>query len=73
MLYGVKDIGRNALGMGSKPEILRNQEFWAVDVVSFELRKDEKSRAGWSSISDLPRLAAKEKSKCHIEHSHSYF
>ena len=41
MLYGVKDIGRNALGMGSKPEILRKQEFWAVDDVSFEVKKGE--------------------------------
>ena len=26
MLYGAKDIGRNALGMSSKPEILRKKE-----------------------------------------------
>lgn len=41
MLYGVKDIGRNALGFGSNPEKLRKGEFWAVDDVSFELRKGE--------------------------------
>ncbi|MCK5038001.1 MAG: ATP-binding cassette domain-containing protein [Thermoplasmata archaeon] len=41
MLYGVNDIGRNALGMSSHPEKLRKSEFWAVDDVSFELRKGE--------------------------------
>ena len=41
MLYGVTDIGRNALSMSSKPEKLRKGEFWAVDDVSFELKKGE--------------------------------
>mgnify|MGYP001605262753 CR=1 FL=1 len=68
MLYGVSDISRNALGMGSKPEKLREGEFWAVDDVSFELRKGE---ALGSSISGVPGLTAKEKSKGHIEHAHS--
>lgn len=41
MLYGVKDIGRNALGIGSNPDTLRKSEFWAVDDVSFEVKKGE--------------------------------
>ncbi len=38
MLYGVCDIGRNTLGLSSRPERLRTNEFWAVDDVSFELK-----------------------------------
>ncbi len=41
MLYGVKDIGRNILGMGSHPENLRKNEFWGLDDVSFEVKKGE--------------------------------
>ena len=41
MLYGIADIGRNALGMGSHPDKLRKNEFWAVDDVSFEVKKGE--------------------------------
>lgn len=41
MLYGVKDIARNALGLSSHSEILRKGEFWAVDAISFELKKGE--------------------------------
>ncbi|MGB8218561.1 MAG: ABC transporter ATP-binding protein [Candidatus Methanoperedens sp.] len=41
MLYGVRDIARNMVGLGSHPEILRDGEFWAVDDVSFELKKGE--------------------------------
>lgn len=41
MLYGVRDIGRNALGMSSHSNKLRKGEFWAVDDVSFELKKGE--------------------------------
>lgn len=39
--YGVTDIARNMLGMGTKSERLRKGEFWAVDDVSFELRRGE--------------------------------
>jgi lipopolysaccharide transport system ATP-binding protein len=39
MLYGVSDIGRNALGLSSLPQQLRRDEFWAVDDISFEVRK----------------------------------
>jgi lipopolysaccharide transport system ATP-binding protein len=41
MLYGVTDIGRNTLGLSSHAENLRKHEFWAVDDVSFELKKGE--------------------------------
>jgi lipopolysaccharide transport system ATP-binding protein len=41
MLYGVKDIGRNTLGLSSHSEKLRKNEFWAVDDVSFEVKKGE--------------------------------
>lgn len=41
MLYGVKDIGRNVLGMSSHSENLRKDEFWAIDDVSFEAKKGE--------------------------------
>lgn len=41
MLYGVVDIGRNMLGQSSRSETLRKHEFWAVDNVSFELKRGE--------------------------------
>lgn len=41
MLYGVKDIGRNMLGMSSHSEDLRKDEFWALDDISFEVKKGE--------------------------------
>jgi len=41
MMYGVNDIARNTLGMGSHGEKLRKDEFWAVKDVSFEVKKGE--------------------------------
>jgi ABC-type polysaccharide/polyol phosphate transport system ATPase subunit len=41
MLYGVKDIARNSLGLSSNSHVLRKEEFWAVDNVSFELKRGE--------------------------------
>ena len=41
MLYGLKDIGRNMLGLNSHSEKLRKHEFWALDDVSFELKRGE--------------------------------
>lgn len=41
MLYGVKDIARNTLGLSSYSGVLRKDEFWAVDDISFEVKKGE--------------------------------
>jgi lipopolysaccharide transport system ATP-binding protein len=41
MLYGLEDIGRNLVGLNSHSEKLRKNEFWAVDDVSFEVKKGE--------------------------------
>ncbi len=41
MLYGVQDIGRNMVGLSSRSEKLRKKEFWAIDDVSFDVRKGE--------------------------------
>jgi lipopolysaccharide transport system ATP-binding protein len=37
MLYGLEDFGRNAVGLRTRSERLRPDEFWAVDDVSFEV------------------------------------
>jgi len=41
MLYGMDDIGRNMLGLRSRSERLRKDEFWAIDDVSFEIKRGE--------------------------------
>lgn len=41
MLYAAKDVVRNALGMPTRAEVLRQGEFWAVDQVSFQVRRGE--------------------------------
>jgi lipopolysaccharide transport system ATP-binding protein len=39
--YGLKDISAEVVGRNSSHEHLRTQEFWAVNDVSFELRRGE--------------------------------
>lgn len=41
MIYGMTDIGRNLVGLKSCAEQLRKNEFWAVNDVSFEVKKGE--------------------------------
>lgn len=41
MGYGIQDIGLNLLGMSTKSDRLRKDEFWAVDDVSFEVHRGE--------------------------------
>ncbi len=41
MWYGFRDILRDTAGLSSKSGRLRRKEFWAVDDVSFELKKGE--------------------------------
>lgn len=39
--YGLQDVARDLVDLSSKPGELRKTEFWAVDDVSFELKKGE--------------------------------
>ncbi|MFH2107715.1 MAG: ABC transporter ATP-binding protein [Chrysiogenia bacterium] len=41
MLYGMQDISRNILGLGSRPGRLRPGEFWALDNASFNVQRGE--------------------------------
>ena len=41
MLYGVKDIARNTIGLSSHSDKLRKNEFWALNDISFEIKKGE--------------------------------
>lgn len=41
MLYGMKDIVKTAIGMNLSTHILRADEFWALDDISFELKRGE--------------------------------
>ncbi|MGZ7188316.1 MAG: ABC transporter ATP-binding protein, partial [Halobacteriota archaeon] len=41
MQYGIKDIGRNTVGLKSHGSELRAEEFWSFDDVSFEVRLGE--------------------------------
>src|SRR3989338_2566431 len=39
MLYGMTDIGKNLIGLGSNSSVLRKNEFWAVEGISFEIKR----------------------------------
>jgi lipopolysaccharide transport system ATP-binding protein len=41
MYYGITDISRNILGKKTNSTILRKNEFWAIDNISFHLKKGE--------------------------------
>jgi len=41
MLYGISDIARNTVGLGTHSWKLRKDEFWAVNDVSFSLNRGE--------------------------------
>lgn len=41
MLYGMGDIGKNILCLGTGSHRLRKNEFWAVEDVSFQIKKGE--------------------------------
>ncbi|MBU4257587.1 ABC transporter ATP-binding protein [Patescibacteria group bacterium] len=41
MFYGIQDIMRNSVGLPARSEKLRKDEFWALDDVSFDLKKGE--------------------------------
>lgn len=39
--YGIQDISRNIIGLKANSQNLRSDEFWALDSVSFDLKKGE--------------------------------
>jgi lipopolysaccharide transport system ATP-binding protein len=41
LMYGVQDIASELLGLREKSDKLRKKEFWALDNVSFQLRRGE--------------------------------
>ena len=41
MIYGCVDILRDSLGISTKPDILRNKEFWSANDISFKLARGE--------------------------------
>lgn len=41
LLYGVRDIAAELIGSGRKSDVLREQEFWALRDIEFQLRRGE--------------------------------
>lgn len=41
MAYGMKDIGRNLIGLSSHSNVLRNDEFWALHDITFDVKRGE--------------------------------
>ncbi|MBP6940564.1 MAG: ABC transporter ATP-binding protein [Syntrophorhabdaceae bacterium] len=41
MAYGMKDIGRNLMGLSSHSNVLRNDEFWALHDITFDVKRGE--------------------------------
>ena len=42
MYYGIRDVCRSMIGMSAEPGVLRPHEFWAVDDVTFSLKRGER-------------------------------
>ena len=40
--YGIRDVCQNMIGLSSAPNVLRPHEFWAVDHVTFALKRGER-------------------------------
>ena len=41
MIYGIEDIGKNMVGLNANSGKLRKNEFWAIDDVSFKVKRGE--------------------------------
>src|SRR5579871_5172073 len=41
LAYGIRDVAAALVARRQKPDTLRPQEFWAVDQVSFDLKRGE--------------------------------
>ncbi|WP_404357418.1 hypothetical protein [Methylotuvimicrobium sp. KM1] len=61
MLYGIEDIARDSLHLPDRSNKLRKDEFWAVDDVSFEVKRGECLRIiGRNGAGFHPMLTSRE-------------